>query len=1059
MNYSPHTFITLRSPLYPFKDLFQTDVATVLGKSIFKEALYLSSPSLVEELEKYESKGLNENESEKLLLSVYRYYLRAAFRCTPFGLFAGISIGSISSQTNILLSPTSQYKKSTRLDTHFLRSFVQRILNDESARSELKWYTNNSAYVVKDGLRFIEYRIDKDNQTHHLAHVDNSAFIQQILLRAKGGATIAQLANVLVNEEISHKEAEEFIIEMIGSCLLVSELEPMVTGSEYHIHLLDKLANIPTARHYFQQLQSIVTALEETEKRGMGAHTQLYEGIVTAVKNWQIDFDPGRLFQCDMLKPTHTCQISTNVTDELLKAIRFLSRIAPAPSHYNLGKFIEAFEKRYESQEIPLLVVLDADTGIGYPANEQAQADNAPLIRAIQLGGEPQAETSSYSLTKWYKFLLGKYHEAINNKIPEIELTDSEIQPLEITNAEDPNTPDSVYTLCSILAASGSECDSGNFLIYHEATGGPSAANLIGRFCYLDEELTRLTRELLRQEEAALPDALFAEILHIPQARLANISMRPVLRNYEIPILTRPSVEENHTIPLHDLMVSVKNGRVFLRSKRLNKEVIPRLTTAHNFAINPVPHYHFLCDLQFQGLTRSLTWDWGLLNELSYVPRVRYRKTILAKARWRISTKDIFVQTAASETEMEHALRQHFLKRQIPNRVTISQGDNQLLVDIENNACLKILIKDLKKFQTIDIHECLFSEKNLLVTSAEGGYTNEVIIPWTRQIKPQTKTNRHTAAPIKIAVQRTFLPGDRWHYVKIYCGVKTADKILVDVVSPIAEGLSANNKIDKWFFIRYADPDHHLRVRFSGTDNFYAEVTEKLNGALKSYSVNNMIWKVQTDTYVRELERYGAAAIDLSETIFFHDSVTAIQILSLLGGDEGDDLRWQFALKGVNDLLESFGYGLPEKEEIMRVLSVNFKKEFYRGSVESKKQFGTKFRELRSKIDFALQANLHETHEYFAVWQLFEIRKNKFKDSVQKIDELYSNNQLEVQKSDLVASYVHMFLNRFLRSKQRIQEMVIYDLLHQHYKSILAREVKGISPNKPIQVFKETKKS
>ncbi|MFM8913313.1 MAG: lantibiotic dehydratase C-terminal domain-containing protein [Flammeovirgaceae bacterium] len=37
---------------------------------------------------------------------------------------------------------------------------------------------------------------------------------------------------------------------------------------------------------------------------------------------------------------------------------------------------------------------------------------------------------------------------------------------------------------------------------------------------------------------------------------------------------------------------------------------------------------------------------------------------------------------------------------------------------------------------------------------------------------------------------------------------------------------------------------------------------------------------------------------------------------------------------------------------------------------------------------------------------------------------------------------MHMFLNRFLRSKQRMQEMVIYDMLHQHYKSQLARTAK-----------------
>jgi thiopeptide-type bacteriocin biosynthesis protein len=185
--------------------------------------------------------------------------------------------------------------------------------------------------------------------------------------------------------------------------------------------------------------------------------------------------------------------------------------------------------------------------------------------------------------------------------------------------------------------------------------------------------------------------------------------------------------------------------------------------------------------------------------------------------------------------------------------------------------------------------------------------------------------------------------------------------------------------------------------------------------------------------------------MDNSESLFFYDSTSTIQILSLLEGDEGDDLRWQFAIKGVNDLMESFGYNLTAKIELMDVLSSNFKKEFNVESTESKKQLGAKFRELRPKIELALQSEIDSTHEFYEVWQLFEIRKSSLIDCAKRIDELYSSHALEVQKSDLVASYIHMFLNRFCRSKQRMQEMVIYDLLHQHYKSQLARTAKSTS--------------
>ena len=562
----------------------------------------------------------------------------------------------------------------------------------------------------------------------------------------------------------------------------------------------------------------------------------------------------------------------------------------------------------------------------------------------------------------------------------------------------------------------------------------------------MDEELTCLTKALLKKEEESKPDCIYAEILHIPQARLGNISMRPILRQYEIPILTFPAVDEDHTIPLHDLMVSIKNGRIFLRSKKLNKEVIPRLTTAHNFSMNPVPHYHFLCELQFQGMKGNLSWDWGFLNEFAFLPRVRYGKTILAKARWRISLTDLSTKKDVKENELEELIGPYFESNKIPNRVTISQGDNQLPIDIENSYCLKILAKDLKKFETLELHECLFNESNLLVKGPEGGYTNEIIIPWTKQVEKPNQSLHNSPHVNQTEVQRTFQPGDNWHYLKIYCGVKTADKILVEVVRPITEALLFENKIGKWFFIRYADPDHHLRIRFFGKSTFYAEVTERFNKALASYVENHLIWKIQTDTYPRELERYGSANIENSETLFYYDSLGSIQILSLLQGDEGDDLRWQFAIKGVHDLLDSFGLDLAAKKELMSIISNNFLKEFNGDNVETKRQLSTKYRSEKFKIQAILQNEVEESHDFYPVWQLFEERSKNIAPCVLHINKLSEQNKLEISKSDLLSSYIHMFLNRFLRSKQRLQEMVIYDLLYQHYKSQIAR----IENNSPV---------
>lgn len=124
----------------------------------------------------------------------------------------------------------------------------------------------------------------------------------------------------------------------------------------------------------------------------------------------------------------------------------------------------------------------------------------------------------------------------------------------------------------------------------------------------------------------------------------------------------------------------------------------------------------------------------------------------------------------------------------------------------------------------------------------------------------------------------------------------------------------------------------------------------------------------------------------------------------------------------------------------MAAISTNFLKEFNADNSETKKQLGSKYRDIRSKVDLVIQNELDEEHEFYAIWKIFRERSENLENCIAHINQLYESNKLSVHKSDLIASYLHMFLNRFLRSKQRMQEMVIYDMLHQHYKSLLARQ-------------------
>ena len=199
-----------------------------------------------------------------------------------------------------------------------------------------------------------------------------------------------------------------------------------------------------------------------------------------------------------------------------------------------------------------------------------------------------------------FRSLLAKLHAAQAQGAQRLELTEEDVDRMVATRAGEPpqRFPDAFQALITIAAASPEALDRGDFQVYVGGASGPSGARLLGRFCHADELLWRQTETHLRAEEAQQPGAVYAEIVHLPQGRIGNILSRPVLREYEIPFLGRSGAPEERQIPITDLLVSVRGNQIVLRSRRLQREIVPRLSSAHNFTNRSLGVYRFLCTLQ-----------------------------------------------------------------------------------------------------------------------------------------------------------------------------------------------------------------------------------------------------------------------------------------------------------------------------------------------------------------------------------------------------------------------------------------------------------------------------
>jgi len=291
----------------------------------------------------------------------------------------------------------------------------------------------------------------------------------------------------------------------------------------------------------------------------------------------------------------------------------------------------------------------------------------------------------------------------------------------------------------------------------------------------------------------------------------------------------------------------------------------------------------------------------------------------------------------------------------------------------------------------------------------------------------------------KKTVKRTFVLGDEWLYYKLYCGTKTADEILTKVIKPVKDELLEKYIIDKWFFVRYSDPKLHIRVRFhcNSPEKIYY-IISSVNNAIKPFIENDLLWKIQIDTYQREIERYGTNTIELAEKLFFHDSEMIINMIDMIEGDEGEIIRWLFALRAIDSLLDDFLYSNKQKLEILNNLRDGFAREFGMNKI-LKRQLDKKFRNNRQRINDVMNRENDSKSEMKLLYNLINEKSEEIKIISQKIIDIDKEKKLFHSFDDILGSYIHMLMNRIFRSKQRMHEMVIYDFLFRYYKSEIAR--------------------
>ncbi|MBW3570018.1 MAG: lantibiotic dehydratase [Gemmatimonadetes bacterium] len=991
----------------------------IVDQPAFREAIRVASVALSDEIDAWLT-GSRRIDADRLLYSLVRYFARATYRCTPFGLFAGCSTVDVADRTQLRLGARAEYTRKTRIGMDHLAELSRVLGTDADCRRRVPLRTNTSAALLGGRLHYVETRYSGRVRNYELTAADPTPEILDALARARNGASFRELAEPLLAEGYADDEVEGFIAELLDAQLLVPELDPIVSGGDPGAAMAESLEAAACAPLVSAALRDVCARLRDIDAGGVGGLPD-YGAAVAPLRQLQVPVDEAKILQVDLYKPAASASIGRMVVEDAVAAAELLPRIIP--TYDPLAAFAARFEARYETREVPLLEALDDEVGIGMPS---ASADDGVMRRVTEARNRREGVLSELRCRAAYARAM------------EVELTDEDVERLRSSDAR--TVPDALAFFGAIVAASSEAVDRGEYQLVVNHVSGTSGARLLGRFAHLDEDLEGRVRAYLAAEEALRPDAVFAEIIHLPQGRVGNVIARPVLRAHELSYLGRGGAAAECQIDLADLRVSVRRGRVRLRSARLGRDVHPRLSTAHNYhGDHELPVYRFLCMLQDHMQQTTTYWTWGAQGTASFLPRVTRGRLVLSSATWNLSPRDAKQLAEAGSRSDHHAVQAWRAERGIPRFALVSDADNRLPVDFENPVSAVMFARLLKGRQSATVIESLLEPGAFCAQGPEGSFTNEVIIPLVRSALPDPG-ERTSAAHVPAAAGagarpavRAHPPGSEWLYAKLYCGRGSAEQVLRDIVAPLVWKARSELAVHGWFFLRYADPEFHIRLRFRADPRAVPRLFELVGAAAGPAIASGRLARLVFDTYLPEVERYGGPeTIGVAEGVFAVDSDAALTLAAGAGGASllRETPRDLIVLAGIDRLFADAGLSVEGRIALL---------ERAIGQVPSATRHARsmEFRQCRPLVMRVLAADAGDAAAR-AVEAFLAGRSAAMRPLLTRLRELEAAGALQTPLEDVLLSLSHMWVNRTLADGVNA-EPILYDRLHRAYRSIVGR--------------------
>ncbi|MFI6730892.1 lantibiotic dehydratase [Streptomyces atratus] len=880
----------LRAPVLP-RGTAGDDGASGLAAAarrdpVVAEALLVSSPSLYTALEELRAgRRLSPTRTRRLSRSMLRYHLRMTRRATPFGLFAGVAVGTFGGAPRARL--TGRRTRHIQPDQAWLGALLDardatappdgaHVVLDNTAR------TRGDQLVLPLGLR--------SGRPVRRA-IRRTPPVETVLRAARRPVHLGDLAEAVLEDcpGLTREKAVGLLTRLIGLEFLLTDSAPQPADPAPFGHLARTAPEMPVLREY-------TTRARVYAAQPVGEGTSALSALHDAAGS-------PECLHVDMALDADV-RLPPEVAAEAAQAASVLWRCAPpqtAEQRALVAYHREFLETYGQGERVPVTALLTPGSGLGPPAGYALPGGSRPLP-------DPPADAARTAA------LNALYAGALVSGSTSVDLDEETLRALNTGRGRPPASADFPV---SLLADSLADVAAHRFVLEVASFRVcRPAGTLWGRFSHVlgaQEHLAEFSRRARAAERAGSKPV---RVDYAPrERRLLNV-MRvpdpPGRPSAHLSVGTHADPAAPGDVDLAKVLVHADTQRFHLLDASDGRPISPYVPHALNNALAP-DMARFLLEVPLMGVTQVTPWDWGHLATAPFLPAVRHGRSVLSPATWRIPA------AALTKDDPGKDLARRRARWRIPNRVHLVRADQRLALDLRLPEHRELLYEEAHAQGEAVLHEDLSETDSGWLRGPGGAHDAEIVVPLFARpalhpYRPHADAASCPVGPAESAVAadasrsaapvakapatvgvtagetsdtRTrrptaHLPGGEWLSVHIPSAPEDQARIMTAYVEPWLRTVSGD--VDRWFFLRYREPGTHtphLRLRLHGAPSALArQVLPSLHDWMRDLMAQGLAQTWSLREYRPETDRYGgSAAIDLAEQFFHEDSRLALSRL------------------------------------------------------------------------------------------------------------------------------------------------------------------------------------